>query len=60
VEKVFPDLVNTHPETNMKSIQYGNLIAPLIEAVKDQQKQIQSMKEEIESLRNQLNNEKSF
>jgi len=44
----------------MKSIQYGNLIAPLIEAVKDQQKQIQSMKEEIESLRNQLNNEKSF
>ena len=47
VEKVFPELVG---ETNgHKTVEYGNLVAPLIEAVKAQQK-------EINDLQNQINN----
>jgi hypothetical protein len=34
VEKVFPQLVHTDPE-GYKSVEYGNLVAPLIEAVKE-------------------------
>lgn len=33
VEKVFPDLVHTGPD-GMKSVEYGNLVAPIIEAIK--------------------------
>jgi len=42
VEKVFPELV-TGTEGN-KGVQYGNLVAPLIEAVKAQQKEIEDLK----------------
>jgi len=52
VEKVYPDLVYTDKETGMKSIQYINLIAPLVEAVKEQQKQIEDLKQEVEELKN--------
>ena len=59
VEKVLPELVSTNPTTDLKSIKYGNLTAVLIEAVKDQQHQIdnqnteiQILKSEIESLKN--------
>ncbi|MBP6920897.1 MAG: tail fiber domain-containing protein, partial [Candidatus Omnitrophica bacterium] len=40
VEQVYPELVSTDPVTGLKSIEYGNLIAPLIEAVREQQGQI--------------------
>lgn len=53
VEKVFPELVHTDQTTNLKSLEYGNLVAPLIEAVKEQQKQIEALKTEIENLKNQ-------
>ena len=60
VEKVFPALVATNKETGFKSVEYGNLVAPLIEAVKelatkiedivknytDQQKEINELKKE--------------
>ena len=34
VETVFPQLVHTDPD-GMKSVEYGNLIAPVIEAIKE-------------------------
>lgn len=51
VEKVYPELVNTNSKTGFKSVQYGNLVAPLIEAIKEQQKQIDSLRSEIEKLK---------
>ncbi len=35
VEKVFPNLVHTDSKTGLKSVEYGNLVAPLIEAIKE-------------------------
>jgi trimeric autotransporter adhesin len=35
VEAVAPDLVVTDPVSGLKSVKYGNLVAPLIEATKD-------------------------
>lgn len=51
VEKVFPELVHTNPATNLKAVEYGNLIAPLIEAIKEQQKQIEELKNQINALK---------
>ncbi|MEK7568907.1 MAG: tail fiber domain-containing protein [Patescibacteria group bacterium] len=51
VEKVYPDLVSTDKTTGLKAVHYGNLVAPLIEAVKEQQKQIDALKAEIENLK---------
>jgi len=44
VEKVFPELVA--PNTP-KSVQYANLVAPLIEAIKEQQKEINNLEARI-------------
>jgi len=54
VEKVLPELVVTNPGTHKKSVKYGNIIAPLIEAIKEQQEQIDALKEEIKNLRDQI------
>jgi hypothetical protein len=35
VEQVLPELVNTNPVTGMKAVKYGNLVSPLIQAVKE-------------------------
>jgi len=43
--------VATDPNTGLKSVSYGNLVAPLIEAIKEQQKQIDELKAEIEVLK---------
>lgn len=51
VEKVYPDLVSTDPKTGLKSVEYGNLVAPLIEAIKAQQKQIDALKAEVQALK---------
>lgn len=51
VEKVYPELVGTNPTTGMKSVEYGNLVAPLIEAVKAQQKEIDALKQEVADLK---------
>jgi hypothetical protein len=50
VEKIFPELVKTDQD-GIKSIQYGNLIAPLVEAIKEQQKQIEQLRQEVEELK---------
>ncbi|HVU06542.1 MAG TPA: tail fiber domain-containing protein [Candidatus Paceibacterota bacterium] len=51
VEKVFPELVSTDDKTGYKAVQYQNLVAPLIEAVKAQQKEIEALKAEVEALK---------
>lgn len=68
VEKVFPEIVHTDPKTGMKAVEYGNLVAPIIEAIKElsriadlhaeqiqeQNKAIESLKKENQDLRNRL------
>ena len=49
VEEIVPDLVSENDGT--KSVAYGNITALLIEAIKEQQEQINSLKEEIRSLK---------
>ena len=46
VEKVLPEVVNTD-EKGIKSVSYGNMVALLIEAVKEQQQEINKLKEEL-------------
>ena len=50
VEDVFPEIVHTSDD-GLKSVEYGNLVSPLIEAIKEQQKQIEELKLEIEKLK---------
>lgn len=50
VEKVLPDLVY-ESEEGIKSVAYQNIVAVLIEAVKEQQIQIELLKYEINSLK---------
>lgn len=51
VEGVFPELVHTNEATGLKSVEYGNLVAPLIEAIKEQQKQIDELKKQVDELK---------
>ena len=46
VEEVFPELVHTDEE-GVKSVEYANLVAVLIEAVKEQQKEIDELKAQL-------------
>lgn len=50
VEKVYPELVTTSNGT--KAVQYGNLVAPLIEAIKEQQARIEILERRISELEN--------
>jgi hypothetical protein len=43
VEKILPELVETSDD-GTKSVSYGNIIGVLIEAIKEQQKQIDELK----------------
>ena len=54
VEKVLPVLASTNPATGYKSIEYANLVAVLIEAVKEQQQQIDNQNSEIETLKGEV------
>jgi hypothetical protein len=54
VEKVFPEVVSTDPNSGLKSVQYANLIAPIVEAVKEQQMLIQAQAIQIEKLKKEL------
>jgi len=51
VEKVFPEVVYTGSD-GLKSVDYQKLVAPLVEAVKSQQVQINELKAEIQVLKN--------
>ncbi len=50
VEKIVPELVVTGND-GLKAVKYGNIVALLVEAVKDQQAQIDSLEAELEALR---------
>jgi len=50
VETVMPEVVNTGKD-GYKSVAYGNMVGLLIEAIKEQQGQIEILKEEINSLK---------
>lgn len=54
VETVFPELVKTNPDTGFKSVEYGNLVAPLIEAIKEQQAEIDTLRTELAEIKSQL------
>jgi hypothetical protein len=49
VEQVFPELVHTDTD-GTKSVEYGNMIAPLIEAIKEQQKEIDELRDTVKKL----------
>ncbi len=49
VEQVLPEIVKTSPQ-GFKGIEYGSMVALLIEAVKEQQKQIEDLKQEVSKL----------
>ena len=48
VEAVLPDVVSTNDE-GIKSVKYGNMVAVLIEAIKEQQAQIDELKAKLNS-----------
>ena len=50
IEKVYPDIVN-EDDDGMKTVSYQQLIPVLIEAVKEQQNQINDLKQEIVKLK---------
>ena len=49
VEKVCPEVVSTG-EDGIKSVAYGNMVGLLIEAVKEQQVQINKLQEKVDLL----------
>ena len=51
VETIFPEIVHTAKDSGLKSVNYSVLIAPLIQAIQEQQEQIESQQEQIEDLR---------
>lgn len=50
IEKVLPEVVIEN-SNGLKSVSYGNIVGVLIEAIKEQQEQINSLKAEIKSLK---------
>lgn len=52
VEEVVPEIVSTNKD-GLKTLEYGNITALLVEAIKDQQEQIEELKAEIEALKKQ-------
>lgn len=51
LEEVIPELVFTNPTDGYKGVNYAELTAVLIEAIKEQQKQINDLKKEIKILK---------
>ena len=55
VEKQFPELVTTDSLTGLKSLDYSRLTAPLVMAIKEQQEQINTLTQIVESQQQQIN-----
>ena len=49
VEKVLPEVVHTDDE-GIKTVAYGNMVGLLIEAIKEQQTQIDELKAKLEGM----------
>ncbi len=54
VEKVFPELVTTNPTTNLKSLGYSNLVAPIIEAIKELAKKVEDIVVSIGQIKDEI------
>jgi len=54
VEKVVPELVFTNPEDGYKGVNYAEMTAVLVEAIKEQQKVIEQLKAEVEELKSKV------
>jgi hypothetical protein len=50
VEKIFPEVVAEDPDSGLKTLNYGQLVGPMIEAIKEQQQQIEVLEARIEQL----------
>jgi len=50
VEKILPEIVAKSETTGLESVDYAKIVPVLIEAVKEQQKEIQSLKSQIQLL----------
>ena len=63
VEKVYPQLVSTSDElqglSGAKSVNYSSLIGVLIEAIKEQQVQIENLETQVNLLNNNIEERKS-
>ena len=56
VEKVLPEIVQTeNTSEGYKSVQYDKVVALLVEAVKEQQKQIDRLNKQIKQLKRKNN-----
>ncbi|MAZ48745.1 MAG: hypothetical protein CME65_09285 [Halobacteriovoraceae bacterium] len=55
VEEVFPELVQANPISGYKSVAYGNFVAILIEAFKEQREEIRENREMLAYLQGQAN-----
>jgi hypothetical protein len=54
LEEVLPELVSTSEETGLKSVQYGNIVAVVVEAVKDIIKNIKAIHETNNAQQNEI------
>lgn len=54
VENVFPETVEKEKSTGYKSVQYASLVAPLVNAVRQQQLQIETQNKRIKDLEKEL------
>jgi methylthioribose-1-phosphate isomerase len=50
MEPILPEVVTYEPEEDIYSVDYGNITGILIEAIKDQQKQIKELKDTISNI----------
>ena len=50
VEPILPDVVQTDDETGIKSINYVGMIGHLVEAIKEQQTQIDDLTAQVKEL----------
>jgi hypothetical protein len=55
VEEVLPDVVHTSATTGLKSVKYGNIVAMVVEAVKEMYHNFNSRLEKLEKLFNHEN-----
>jgi trimeric autotransporter adhesin len=60
MEKVLPEVVFTNPVDGLKGINYPEITAVLAQAVKEQQQQIESTKQENQKLRTELDELKTL
>lgn len=58
VQKVLPEAVKEteNPDSDYLTVAYGNMVGLLIESIKEQQQQIESLRNEVANLKSQLDN----